>query len=101
NLAVLRGYAEAYTSPIVLEFAGGVVVGRLWMKDVRLQLLPAISLIVIGFLLLIATQVLDPEMPRVLRWGIPATLIVAGSVFAERAKPFRPMALLTFFGNAS
>ncbi|MBZ9742491.1 MULTISPECIES: acyltransferase family protein [unclassified Mesorhizobium] len=101
NLLLLKGYPEAFTSPIVLEFAAGVVVGRLWMKDVRLQLVLALSLVAGGLLLLVAAQMLDPEMPRVLRWGIPATLVVAGAVFAERAKPFRPMALFTFFGNAS
>ena len=54
-----------------------------------------------GFLLLIMVQMLDPEMPRVLRWGVPSMLVVAGAVFAERARPFSPMALFTFFGNAS
>ncbi|PZV35124.1 hypothetical protein B5V02_29115 [Mesorhizobium kowhaii] len=101
NFFLLQGYPGAFTSPIVLEFAAGVVVGRLWMKDIRLQLMLALALFVGGFLLLMTAQMLDPEMPRVLRWGIPATLVVAGAVFAERASPFRPMALLTFLGNAS
>ena len=99
NLLLLRGYP--FTSPLMLEFAAGIVVGRLWVEDIRLQLVLALSLVVGGFLLLMTTQMLDPEMPRVLRWGIPATLIVAGAVFAERARPFSPMALFTFFGNAS
>lgn len=101
NVLLLKGYAEAFTSPIVLEFAAGIVVGRLWMKDVRLQLVLALSLVVGGFILLVMVQMLDPEMPRVLRWGVPSMLVVAGAVFAERARPFSPMALFTFFGNAS
>jgi exopolysaccharide production protein ExoZ len=101
NLCLVKGYASAFASPIVLEFAAGVVVGRLWMKDIRLQLVLAFALIGGGLLLLALGQTLDPEMPRVLRWGIPAMLIVGGAVFAERARPFKPLALLTFVGEAS
>ncbi|TPJ51524.1 acyltransferase [Mesorhizobium sp. B2-6-4] len=96
---LLKGYR--FTSPLMLEFAAGIVIGRLWMEDIRLRLVPALALVVGGFLLLMTIQMLDPELPRVLRWGIPATLIVAGAVFAERARPFNPVALLTFFGSAS
>ena len=101
HLFWLRGYASAFTSPIVLEFGAGVVIGRLWMKDIRLQLILALSLIGGGVILLGLAQALDPEMPRVLRWGVPATLILGGAVFAERARPSKPWAWLQFVGEAS
>ena len=101
NLFWRSGYASAFASPIVLEFAAGVVVGRLWMRDIRLQLTLALLLIGGGLLLLGLAQMLDPEMPRVLRWGAPATLIVAGAIFAERAMPFKPWVWLQFLGEVS
>ncbi|MGT2465721.1 acyltransferase family protein [Mesorhizobium atlanticum] len=54
-----------------------------------------------GFLLLAAGPLFDADLPRALRWGLPAALIVAGAVFAERARPFKPAALPTFLGDAS
>ncbi|UCI16842.1 acyltransferase [Mesorhizobium sp. B2-1-8] len=95
------GYPRSFTSPIVLEFAAGVIVGRLWVQDVRLSFALALTLLVGGFLLLAVTPVADADMPRVLRWGIPAMLIVTGAVFAERARPFRPVALFNLLGEAS
>jgi exopolysaccharide production protein ExoZ len=54
-----------------------------------------------GFLLLAASSLFDGDLPRALRWGLPAALIVAGAVFAERARPFKPAALPSFLGDAS
>ncbi|MBZ9671760.1 acyltransferase family protein [Mesorhizobium sp. ES1-3] len=101
HLVLPDGYPRSFTSPIVLEFAAGVIVGRLWVQDVRLSFALALTLLVGGFLLLAVTPVADADMPRVLRWGIPAMLIVTGAVFAERARPFRPVALFNFLGEAS
>ncbi|WP_246672977.1 acyltransferase [Mesorhizobium sp. B2-3-11] len=95
------GYARSFTSPIVLEFAAGVILARLWLQDVRLSFGLALTLLSGGFLLLAVIPLVDADMPRVLRWGIPAMLIVAGAVFAERARPFRPVALFSFLGEAS
>ncbi|SFO92429.1 exopolysaccharide production protein ExoZ [Mesorhizobium sp. NFR06] len=95
------GYARAFTDPVVLEFAAGVVVGRLWFQGARLPLGAALAMAVAGFLLLAASPLFAVDMPRALRWGLPATLIVAGAVFAERARPFKPSALPSFLGDAS
>ena len=94
-------YARAFTDPVVLEFAAGVVVGRLWLRGARLPLGAALAMAVAGFLFLAASPLADADMPRALRWGLPATLVVAGAVFAERARPFRPAALPSFLGDAS
>ncbi|WP_245474047.1 acyltransferase [Mesorhizobium sp. M2A.F.Ca.ET.042.01.1.1] len=95
------GYARAFTDPVVIEFAAGVVVGRLWLQDARLPLGAALAIAGAGFLLLAAGQLFNADLPRALLWGLPAALIVAGAVFAERARPFKPDALPTFLGDAS
>jgi len=101
HFALPTGYAHAFADPIVLEFAAGVFVGRLWLQDVRLPLGAALVMVGAGFLLLAVGPLFDADMARVLRWGIPATLIVAGAVFAERARPFRLLTLPGFLGDAS
>lgn len=101
HFIVPEGYARSFTNPIVLEFAAGVIVGRLWIQDVRLSLALALVLLGGGFLLLAAVSLVDTDTPRVVHWGIPALLIVAGAVFAERARPFSPVASFTFLGEAS
>ncbi|WP_245273518.1 acyltransferase [Mesorhizobium sp. WSM3224] len=95
------GYARAFTDPVVLEFAAGVVVARLWLRGARLPLGTAVATVGVGFLLLAASPLFDADMPRALRWGLPAALIVAGAVFAERARPFKPAVLPSFLGDAS
>lgn len=95
------GYARAFTDPVVIEFAAGVVVARLWLQGARPPLGAALALAGAGFLLLAAGQLFDADLPRALRWGLSAALIVAGAVFAERARPFKPAALPTFLGDAS
>ncbi|TIO99949.1 MAG: acyltransferase [Mesorhizobium sp.] len=95
------GYARAFTDPVVIEFAAGVVVGRLWLQGARLPLGAALAIAGAGFLLLAAGTLFDADLPRALLWGLPAALIVAGAVFAERARPFEPAALPTFLGDAS
>ncbi|WP_434723207.1 acyltransferase family protein [Mesorhizobium sp. RIZ17] len=95
------GYARAFTDPVVLEFAAGVVVGHLWLQGARLPLGVTLAMVGVGFLLLAASPLFDAGMARALYWGLPATLIVAGAVFAERARPFKPASLPSFLGDAS
>jgi exopolysaccharide production protein ExoZ len=95
------GYARAFTDPVVLEFSTGVVVGHLWLRGARLPLGVALAMVGVGFLLLAASPLFDAGMARALCWGLPATLIVAGAVFAERARPFKPASLPSFLGDAS
>lgn len=101
HFAFAAGYARAFTDPVVLEFAARAAVGRLWLQGARVPLGAALAMAGAGFLLLAASPLLEADMARVLRWGLPATLIVAGAVFAERARPFKPAALPSFLGDAS
>jgi exopolysaccharide production protein ExoZ len=94
-------YARAFTKSIVLEFACGVVIGQLWMQDVKLPLAPALVLLVGGLISLLTIGLIAANLDRFLSWGIPAALIVAGVVFAERARPWKPLRLPRFLGDAS
>ncbi|RAZ89335.1 acyltransferase [Mesorhizobium hawassense] len=101
HFAFPPGRARAFTDPVVLEFAAGVVVGRWWLQGARLPFGAALAMAGAGFLMLAASPLVEADMPRVLCWGLPATLIVASAVFAEQARPFRPAALPSFLGDAS
>lgn len=78
---------NAYTDPILLEFAAGVWLGAAWTA----QRLPGpgagLMLLVAGaaaFAVELATR-FKPDHLRPLLWGLPAFALVAGAVSAERA----------------
>jgi exopolysaccharide production protein ExoZ len=93
-------YARAFTAPVILEFAAGVVIGRLWTLNFRIPFHIAVALMIGGFVLLLMSALL-PHLDRVLRWGAPAALLVLGAVFAERERGSPELAVMHFLGNAS
>jgi exopolysaccharide production protein ExoZ len=88
-----------YTDPILLEFLVGVWLGVIWTSRVNVG--PALCLFLVasgaGLLALLSAT----HAPRVLVWGVPAALIVAGIALNERhyAVPKWPWLLL--LGDAS
>ena len=94
------GYASIFTQPIILEFAAGIVIGHLWKQGYRLPFRVAIGLMIIGVVLLIASDPLI-HLERAVRWGIPAMLLLSGAVFAERERGVPQLAFLHFLGDAS
>lgn len=95
------GYASAFTRPIMLEFMAGVAIGQLWLTRTRVPVAMAGALVVAGFLGFFLLDRFLPGTDRVLRWGIPAILIVAGAAFAERERSWKPLPTLRFLGDAS
>ncbi|MGO4568422.1 acyltransferase family protein [Rhizobium sp. 2YAF20] len=93
-------YVRIFTEPIILEFAAGIVIGRLWKQGFRLPFRVAVGLMIAGFVLLLAR---DPmaHFDRVVRWGVPAVLLLLGAVFAERERGAPKLAFLQFLGEAS
>jgi peptidoglycan/LPS O-acetylase OafA/YrhL len=69
-----------YCDPIVLEFGAGLCLGALTVRGRNLPAAPAAIALVAGFALLLAVP---PVLPRVLSWGVPAVLIVAGTIGLE------------------
>jgi len=84
-----------YADPIVLEFVAGAWLGAAWKAGLRPPPWTGVLAIlagVVGFATL-------PQEVRILGWGLPAFLIVAGGVIVEPLLPrLRP---LLFVGDGS
>lgn len=94
------GYIGAFAAPIVLEFAAGVLIayvaGRLEFS--RSAIAVALLLAIVGF---VASQTLIVDWPRVLKWGVPAALLVIAAVGLEPWFRKHPVRVLVYFGDAS
>jgi exopolysaccharide production protein ExoZ len=92
-----------YTNSLLLEFAAGVWLGKAWSEG-RLPrrgvALAAIALGLAGFAAAAISGV-DVDRARVLIWGVPAFLLVAGAVSLERAGPIPAWPPLRALGDAS
>lgn len=92
-----------YTDPILLEFVAGVWLGKAWSEG----RLPGAALgwvsVALGSALFAAGAIaeLDVSRARVLLWGVPAVLLVAGAVSIERAGPVPNLLPLRVLGDAS
>jgi exopolysaccharide production protein ExoZ len=95
------GYAFTFSDPILLEFLAGAFIGQLWMISAGFPVTVAAAMVVVGFAAFIGLEQLAPEAGRIVRWGIPAILIVAGTALAEREKSWKPLPVLRFLGDAS
>ncbi|NJM49759.1 MAG: acyltransferase [Sphingomonadales bacterium] len=86
----LQGVAGFYTRPMMLEFCAGMAIAK-WQPKLPLWLIPAAAIAMVMFWYL--------ELPREIRLGIPAVLLVAAAVSAEAYMPkIRSLMLL---GDAS
>lgn len=92
-----------YTDPILLEFVAGLWLGRAWINGKlpgrRLGLV-MIGLGVIGFVTTAAAGV-EVSAWRLVLWGVPAVLIVAGAVSLERHGVIPRWRALRGLGDAS
>jgi len=87
-----------YCDPIVLEFAAGLCLGLLTLRGRVLPAAPAAIALVGGFALLLFVP---PVLPRLLSWGVPAILIMAGTVGLEAPLRRRLPRWLLTLGAAS
>lgn len=106
-IAYLVPGAPAYLyDPLMLEFAGGTVLGWLAASG-RLARLPAPRLWAWGAIvagaggLLLTTFLAEPEPWRVLVWGVPGFLIVLGCILLEPRRGGRIIDTAIFLGAAS
>ena len=86
-LARRGGVAGFYAQDIVGEFVFGILIGAAFVEE-RLARsnwfwLPLLA----GFALLFADTPLAEAESRLLRWGVPAALIVLGAVFVPQSGP--------------
>lgn len=96
-----QAWAVTYTSPLLLEFMGGVLVAELWMRAPGGVLRNAIVLGVGLFLFIFIGPSVDAEdyASRTLYFGAPAILIASGFVGLGTRVPHLP--LLEKLGDAS
>jgi len=93
--------AAFWLDTILLEFVAGMVVARLCMSGVRVPPAAAVPMVAAGFIGLLWPWGVVPDMMRVLTWGIPAALIVAGVAFLEPVLQGRVPARVLLLGDSS
>lgn len=97
---VAAGDALAFrlTSPMPLEFVGGMALGH-WREQLRRSPAPlGLALMALAMLVLL----LSPRVePRIVFFGVPAMLVVAGAVIAENLFHTRAFAPVKALGDAS
>jgi exopolysaccharide production protein ExoZ len=91
-----------YTSSIILEFAFGVILGYVYTNGVLVPRLHSSLILCAGIIVLVfeITRA-APDLLRVIKFGAPAFLVVAGAVFYERADKVIRVSLLELLGDAS
>jgi len=99
-----------YSSPIILEFAAGMLLGQLYIGGRRLRPVAAILAVagaVLLYPLVSASGIADPwlgshvGLSRLLLFGFPALLLTAGVALAPEMHLGRLGELLRFGGDAS
>jgi exopolysaccharide production protein ExoZ len=86
---------------IVLEFVAGMYIAHWCMAGVRVPPVAAGALATAGFVGLLWPWGVVPDMMRVLTWGIPAMMIVAGVALLEPVLQGRVPAPLISLGDSS
>lgn len=89
-----------YTSSIMLEFVFGLGLGLWYLNGAPIPRGWGFVLIGCGFISLLSQGDVPPET-RMLRWGVPAAMVVAGALVLERARPVPRVAVLALLGDAS
>ncbi|KJC62763.1 hypothetical protein UP10_00880 [Bradyrhizobium sp. LTSPM299] len=90
-----------YSDPIMLEFLSGILLGRAFEQDRLPQLRWGYVALTVGLLLFLVSARLDIESPRIVFWGIPAFLLVAGAVILEEKRNVLFVPALAVLGDAS
>ena len=94
---------QIYTSPLLLEFAAGAILAAIMLNLQRAPFGVGVIVVMIGLVLLVFNYrlIVEEGVRRVLVLGIPAILIVAGSLAIEPVLARRPSRILLLFGDAS
>lgn len=93
---------DVVTNTLLLEFIFGALIGYLFVRELNVGKNIAALALVLGIVWFAITAVLDlRELGSVLVWGIPAALILFGSVFFERAVERPVVVKLAWLGDSS
>ena len=92
---------DFWGSSIALEFALGMALARGWQRRPILPPEVGVLALCLGGVMMFSLP-WQPDEDRLLSWGLPATLIVAGAVWLEPwAARLKAAAALAFLGDAS
>jgi exopolysaccharide production protein ExoZ len=93
--------AATYTNPILLEFAAGIVLACLASRLDTAR--PGIgwALIAVAIAWLVTAHMIQPLPERIVAFGIPAALMVAGALILEPSARLRPSRFALLLGDAS
>ena len=91
--------AQVYLSPLLLEFLAGAWLHRAWTRGWLGRPWVGAAALLTGVAAFMLCRNVNFEAWRLLGWGVPALLIVAGALGLERVVPRLPALLL--LGNAS
>jgi peptidoglycan/LPS O-acetylase OafA/YrhL len=90
------------TDPTLFEFLAGCGLAVLWRRGVRWGRGVCLGLVILGVGLLLAQwSRLPPGDVRLLGWGVPAVLVVAGCLLPDRPLRWRGLSVLTALGDRS
>lgn len=99
---------DLYTRSIILEFGAGILIGMLYERPTPrrwISIRPRHALVVAACLAVgsVVWLFFSDGMPniRALRFGVPATMLVAAALLAEPVLAARRFRLLEFLGDAS
>lgn len=103
-LAPTHPISVTYTSPIILEFLGGVLLGVFFAQYRVPNKQACHSMIAFGALGFLASCLLPDEEGswlRIIVWGIPAVALIAGAIGLERLNALPNFNILLTLGDAS
>lgn len=89
-----------YTSPLMLEFVFGLLLGIWYKEGAPLPRPLGWALIGLGLLALLSAAHTTPWV-RVFQRGLPAMMLLAGAITLERARPVRRIGVFALLGDAS
>lgn len=90
------------TSPLLLEFLIGCFIGSWYIRQVDTPKSMGVVFFLVGMALLLLSGIFDViQAPRIIKWGIPAALIVCGALLMERHRIARFPSLLVRLGDSS
>ncbi|HVA13795.1 MAG TPA: acyltransferase [Stellaceae bacterium] len=94
---------STYTSPLLLEFLSGVWLGKAWTDGLLPRPIVGFSSLAVGVasMVVVTAAGIDIEPVRLLAWGVPAFLIVAGAVSLDWRGLVPDWPILKFLGDAS
>jgi peptidoglycan/LPS O-acetylase OafA/YrhL len=90
-----------YNSSVIGEFGLGMLLGVIFMREVRVPPMIAILCVLAGVVSIPLLSVLHTNAERFLVGGLPAFLIVAGCLFLENSKMMPSNIAMKLLGDAS